>query len=355
MRSGVRTAAVPHRLDDNRIPPLYGGGARIDAFRVSAGPVCGPEDWVGSVWELPTYFAAAGRDDWGLSRLPDGQYLRDAIAADAEGWLGAPLAAAAGGTPGVLVKLLDAGERLPVHFHPTRPFARRHLGSAYGKTEGWAIIDAEPGAAAWLGFRNDVSLETLREWVATQNSDAMLAAMNRHDVSAGDAIYVPAGVPHAFGPGILLCELQEPTSFSIHMEHVSYGMDDDVATLGLGWETALEGVELRAMADEVDGMWSAAWEAHSGPGGRADHLFPREALPFFDAQRVAVRGKLELLPSFGVLVVLRGEGRLLVQDGEHDMVAGETWIVPHGAGPVQLAGELDALLCLPPLVQGAAT
>ncbi len=352
MTSGVRTVAVPHRLDDNRIPPLYGGGARIDAFRVAADPVCGPEDWVGSVWEIPAHFAeGTGRDDWGLSHLPDGRLLRDVIAEDPDGWLGAPLAAATGGTPSVLVKLLDAGERLPVHFHPTREFARRHLGSPYGKTEGWVIMDAEPGAAAWLGFRHDVPLGTLRDWVARQDSEAMLAAMNRHDVSSGDAIYVPAGVPHAFGPGILLCELQEPTSFSIHMEHVSYGMDDDVATLGLGWETALEGVETRAMADEVDGMWSTAWAVRGGPGGRAEHLFPREALPFFDAQRLQVRGELELGPaSFAVLVVLRGEGRLLAEGGQREVAAGETWVVPHGAGAVRLAGELDALLCLPPQV-----
>ena len=126
-------------------------------------------------------------------------------------------------------------------------------------------------------------------------------------------------------------------------------MDDEVATLGLGWETALEGVATRAMADKVDGMWSAAWEARSGPGGRADHLFPREALPFFDAQRLEVRGELELgPPSFGVLAVLRGAGRLLAEGGEREVAAGETWVVPHGAGPVRLAGELDALLCLPP-------
>jgi len=352
MTSGDRTAAVPHRLDDNRIAVSYEGGVRIDAFRGAAGPVHGPEDWVGSVWELPAEFArGTQRDDWGLSHLPDGRLLRDAIEADPVGWLGTPLAAATGGTPGVLVKLLDAGERLPVHFHPTRAFARRHLGASYGKTEGWVILDAEPGAAAWLGFREDVPREALREWVAQQDGDAMLAAMNRRNVVAGDAIYVPAGTPHAFGPGILLCELQEPTSFSIHMEHERFGMDEDVATLGIGWEAALDGVEARAMADDVDALYSTGWEAHSGPGGRAEHLFPREALPFFDAQRLEVRGELELgSASFGVLVVLRGAGCLLAEGGEREVAGGETWVVPHGAGVVRLAGELDALLCLPPQV-----
>ena len=281
------TAVLPDQLADNRVTLSYEGGARIDAFRSGRGPVPGPEDWVASVWELPPQFARGDtRDDWGLSRLSDGRLLRDAIAADSSSWLGEELAATTGGTPGVLVKLLDAGERLPVHFHPPRAFAQEHLGAAYGKTEGWVIIDAAEDAPVWLGFRQDVSHSMMRDWVADQDAEAMLAAMHRYDVRAGDAIYVPAGVPHAFGPGILLCELQEPTSFSIHLEHHRFGMDDDVATLGLGWELALGALQRDALEPDAYGLRSATWTARSAPGGQADHLFPRASLPYFDVQRL---------------------------------------------------------------------
>ncbi|MBB4662412.1 class I mannose-6-phosphate isomerase [Conexibacter arvalis] len=340
-------------MADNRVPLSYSGGAAIDAFRAAPGTIAGPEDWVGSVWELPAQFARGeGRADWGVSHLPDGRTLRAAIAEDPDGWLGATLAGAIG-TPGVLVKLLDAGERLPVHFHPTDAFARRNLGSRYGKTEGWVILDARPGAAVWLGFREEVGLETVRRWVARQDHDAMLAAMNRRDVTAGDAIYVPAGVPHAFGPGILMCELQEPTSFSIHMEHARFGMDDEVATLGLGWETALEELHRRSFAARVGECWAAPWIERTAGESRAEHLFPQASLPFFDAQRLTVRGELALgPPTFGVLVVLAGEGRLRAGDGEQAVAGGQTWVVPHAAGPCRLAGEVEALLCLPPAVGG---
>jgi hypothetical protein len=40
----------------------------------------------------------------------------------------------------VLVKLLDAGERLPVHAHPDRAFALRHLDCRNGKTEAWVVV-----------------------------------------------------------------------------------------------------------------------------------------------------------------------------------------------------------------------
>ena len=61
-----------------------------------------------------------GRDEpfAGLSRLESGELLRDAIRERPAYW----------GTPNLLVKLLYPVERLPVHAHPDREFARTHLG-----------------------------------------------------------------------------------------------------------------------------------------------------------------------------------------------------------------------------------
>ena len=80
---------------------------------------------------------------------------------------------------GVLVKLLDAGQRLPLHVHPDRRFANAHLASPYGKTEAWVIVSAEPDAYVHLGFARDVEAAELAGWVAGQKIDEMLAATNR--------------------------------------------------------------------------------------------------------------------------------------------------------------------------------
>lgn len=63
--------------------------------------------------------------------------------------------------PGVLVKLLDAGQRLPLHVHPDRRFATAHLASPYGKTEAWVILSDRPDAYVHLGFARDVSADEL--------------------------------------------------------------------------------------------------------------------------------------------------------------------------------------------------
>src|SRR5918999_1101721 len=93
---------------------------------------------------------------------------------------------------GILVKLLAAGQRLPLHVHPDRHFAHEHLASPYGKTEAWVIVSAEPDAVVHLGFARDVSPGELAAWVREQDVDAMLAATNRVPISAGDALLCPA-------------------------------------------------------------------------------------------------------------------------------------------------------------------
>ena len=179
--------------------------------------------------------------------MPDGGFVRDALAADPEWWLGAAHAARFGASPALLVKLLDAGERLPVHHHPDHQFAHEHLGLDFGKTEAWIVLAAREGAQVAVGWREDVASDTLRAWVDEQDHDALLGALNPVAVRAGDAVFVPAGVPHAIGDGILIAELQEPTDLSVLLEWDGFGIaDEQAATLGLGWDVALASVERTA-------------------------------------------------------------------------------------------------------------
>ena len=223
------------------MPVYYAGGENIDRFRGTTSTPPRPEDWIGATTALPEMILPpdAPRDS-GVSRLPDGRSLRDAVRDDRTGWLGPDLAGRfSGGETGLLVKLLDAGERLPVHAHPDRAFARERLGSPFGKTEGWIVMDDAPGGDVWLGFREDVALDRLQRWIEAQAVDEMLAAMNRLPARPGSVFYVPAGVPHAIGPGVMITELQEPTSFSILAEFKAFGLDATQATLGLGWADAI--------------------------------------------------------------------------------------------------------------------
>ena len=344
----------PHRFGPNKVPVYYTGGEGIDRFRGEAG-TDGPEDWVGSVTPFPRAFLPPGADPLaGISRFPDGTPLDAVVRADPSGWLGPLLHARLGTEPGLLVKLLDAGERLPVHCHPGRSFARRHLASRFGKTEGWIVIAAEAGARIWLGFARQVEASELRSWVESQDAAAMLAAMIEITVARSDVFYVPAGVPHAIGAGVTIVELQEPTSFSILAEYQSFGVDADAATLGLGWDAALSCFDLRpytgALAARLRPQEHVVVDL---PGGTLSRLYAAAAAPYFQAYRLRGRGGEVALggPGFRVLVVEGGRGELRFDGGTEPILAGQTWVVPHNAGSLTVEGTVEAIVCCPPVVE----
>ena len=214
----------PIRLEANQPRRFYRGGEAIARFRAASAPNDhGPEDWVGSTT------AILGSAPLGLTTLPDDRLLSDAVAEESELFLGPEHVAAFGSDPALLVKLLDAGERLPVHLHPDRTFAREHLGSRYGKSEAWLVLQ---GGTIHLGFREEVCADTLSGWVELQDAAGMLAASNALHVDTGDCVYVPAGTPHAIGEGVFMVEVQEPSDLGILLEWQGF-VPRESATMGL--------------------------------------------------------------------------------------------------------------------------
>jgi mannose-6-phosphate isomerase len=325
--------AQPIKLPPNPIRHFYRGGPAIaELRRIDVGGDHSPEEWIGSVTTL------FGETEKGLSRLPDGTLVRDALAADPAAWLGPDHVKRFGASPALLVKLLDAGERLPVHHHPDGAFAREHLDLAFGKTEAWIVIAARAGAQVHVGWREDVAEDTLRAWVAQQDHDALLGALNTLDVTAGDTIFVPAGVPHAIGEGVLIAELQEPTDLSVLLEWDGFGIDDEqAATLGLGWEVALQSVE-RAARDPAPLRGPRA-------NGPVTELLPPSASAFFTAQRIVPAGACAHLDrGFAVVIVIEGAGTI----AGFDVARGDAVLVPHAAGRLIVDGDLVAIACRPP-------
>ncbi|WP_245836251.1 class I mannose-6-phosphate isomerase [Paramicrobacterium agarici] len=257
-------------------------------------------------------------------------------------WLGGAHVEAFGTDTKLLVKLLDAGQRLPVHFHPSGIFARQNLGAAHGKAEAWYILEA---GDVFLGFNREVRQHEIRGWMAAQDHEAMLAAMHRIAVSSGDRIYVHPGMPHAIGAGVFLVEVQEPEDMSVLLEWGQFELDgENEGHLGLGFGRALTALDLTA--------WS-----RSGINAfvvRADdesHGLPPGAAPYFRMSRLMVRGTTHLEASFGILIVVDGEASLET-DGIRNVVReGETILVPFGAGPIALTGDAHLVYCAPPLMQ----
>jgi mannose-6-phosphate isomerase len=327
----------PIVLGPNMPAMFYRGDGRIDRLRGTTGHEDRPEDWIGSVT------ARFGSETDGMTRLPDGTLLAEAVAGDPEAWLGAAHVARYGTDTGLLVKLLDAGQRLPVHVHPDKGFAAGHLASPHGKTEAWIVLEADPDAAVHLGFRRDVEAAELAGWARSQDIGALLAVTNRVPVAPGDTVLCPAGTPHAISAGILVVELQEPADLSIMLEWSTFSLAEGEATLGLPLDEALACIDRRACPPErlkeLHGR-----SLYSAVGS----LLPGEADPFFVAERVDTQVSRHLSQSYSVLVVTAGGGHLATEDGSSLVIGrGSTVVIPYAAGPAVLSGAIEGVRCLP--------
>jgi mannose-6-phosphate isomerase len=327
----------PVQLAPNLIDHFYRGGARIAALRgLAAAGERQPEEWIAAT------VSRFGEGDTGLARTVDGELLRDLVAADPAGWLGTTAGRFSAGDSGMLLKLLDAGQRLPVHVHPDREFARSHLGCPYGKTEAWVVLDADPGAAVHLGWREDVDAAELAARRDAQDGDWMLERMHRIEVSRGDGILVPAGAVHAIGAGVFVLEAQEPTDFSILLEWSVTTETRDGSHLGLGFDTAMGAVDHHRLHDErLRELVSHVDLDGSGPAP----CLVEPAETFF---RVDLAGTGVPMPSgFAALIVLGGDGALTGAGGSVALAAGQAWAVPAGFGDWTVTGPARVLAARP--------
>lgn len=104
----------------------------------------------------------------------------------------------------LLLKIIDAHERLSVQVHPDDAQARQL--SAEAKTELWYILSAEPGARVFAGFNTPTTPSSFESALAEQRVNELLRSV---PVEAGDAIYLPGGTVHAIGEGCLILEVQQ--------------------------------------------------------------------------------------------------------------------------------------------------
>ena len=106
----------------------------------------------------------------------------------------------------LLLKLLDAKDTLSVQVHPDDEYAAR-VENKLGKTEAWHILFAAPGAELVYGVKAGATKEALME--ASLAGAQVETLLRRVKVKAGETYYIPAGMVHAIGKGIILYEIQQ--------------------------------------------------------------------------------------------------------------------------------------------------
>jgi mannose-6-phosphate isomerase len=338
---------------------FYEGGSLTRTFRgLPAGPDdFWSEDWVGSC-------TRASNDDpdgrpQGASpvALPGGGTvtLQQVVEELPGEMVGAAFAERCGPITGVLVKLLSPAGKVPVHAHPTRAWALQHLGSPFGKTEAWILLDTpgdgrEPGHAG-IGFLPGTDRDGFAAAVRRHDNQAIRGMLHRTEVRPGQVYVAHGGVPHYLGPRLSFIEVQEPSDHIVIPE--TDGADDAGATMGLGWDLALDMIDYAGA-----GAAATFARARQQPrvlrtshGSREVRLLNDDVLRFFDATALEVADELEVSDGrFSIAIVVSGAGSLEGDFGRLPVRRGETFALPASLPLRVRAGSepLRVVRCLGP-------
>jgi len=104
----------------------------------------------------------------------------------------------------LLVKLIDARERLSIQVHPDDASAALGIGEA--KTEAWHILDAPKGGQVFAGLKPGTDEATFLNALKTGRLEETMQSV---PAIAGDTIFIPGGRVHAICEGMLILEVQQ--------------------------------------------------------------------------------------------------------------------------------------------------
>ena len=218
----------------------------------------------------------------------------------------------------LLIKLLDAADRLSVQVHPDCGQAAAMGFGEPGKSEAWVILEASPGSRLYVGLRSGVRAADLQ---AALKSGDIAECLHSFPARAGDCIYVPAGTVHAIGEGIVLAEVQQPSDLTFRL--FDWGrLDADGSPRALHIEQALACIDFdRGPVNPVAPV-SVATTGH--------HCERLVASPHFVMHRHVAGDPFNLVDDgqFHVLIALAGTAELRTNGHTLALPTGSTALVP---------------------------
>jgi mannose-6-phosphate isomerase len=114
----------------------------------------------------------------------------------------------------VLLKYIDASDKLSIQVHPNDEYASAHENGKMGKTEIWYIIDAKPGASVIHGFTEGYGKEEIYEAVLEGKHEGLYRRIN---VKKGDVVFVAPGTVHGMNGGLVVAEVQQHSDLTYRL------------------------------------------------------------------------------------------------------------------------------------------
>lgn len=228
----------------------------------------------------------------------------------------------------LLVKLIDANDKLSVQVHPDDDYAVTIEGDM-GKTEMWYILQARDGAQIIYGTQDNISPEEFKKAIEEANLNPYL---NYVDVKAGDVIYIPSGTVHAILDGILIAEIQQNSATTYRV--YDWGrVDKEGNPRDLHVNKALDVInfnykgEINSFSDLEDSV-------------------NLTTSPYFIIDKLKVNERYTHKTdgsTFYIYTVLKGNLKVKFGDEETIAIAGSSFLIPATIGEYEIIGSGELL------------
>lgn len=233
----------------------------------------------------------------------------------------------------LLIKLIDAHDRLSVQVHPNDEYALRVEGE-YGKTEMWYVVDCEPGAQLIYGFNRNLSRDELRRRI---EDNTLTEVCNFVPVNKGDVFFIQAGTLHAIGAGILIAEVQQNSNTTYRVsDYGRLGADGKPRPLHIDKAVDVTVTAPPALPYGAVGEWVTIDGGLRRPLADCD---------FFTSELLKVTGNclVGADDSFLSLLCLEGDAQLTCGDMRLSVHKGSSLFLPAGLSAQLISDQQPAL------------
>lgn len=289
-----------------------------------------PEKKIGESWEISAH-------PNGLSKVVNGQLagktISELLKIFGDNLMGTSLIQDYEKFP-LLVKLLDASDDLSVQVHPDDDYAFNFENGQLGKTEMWYILHAEPGANIVYGLKEGVQKNDVISAINAGNFQGLLNYVPAYN---GDVFFIPAGLVHALGAGLLVVEIQQDSDLTYRVFDYNR-LDDSGQPRQLHIQKALDVINF-------DNQLINNLRINAVQDGTQKNLlcnsknFKVEKISISQEYVQAVDGS-----KFFVIMVIAGRGTLLYHNGEEPVLPGDSFLIPAGLGNIRFLGNCEIIV-----------
>lgn len=241
----------------------------------------------------------------------------------------------------ILIKFIDAKEKLSVQVHPDDDYARKYENGSLGKMELWYVVDAKPDAELIYGFHRDVDKEIVQNSLEKGTIEKYLQKIR---VKKDDIFFIEPGTVHAIGEGILIAEIQESSNLTYRLYDYDR-RDKNGKKRELHIDKALEVINYKGGVQPRQPMRFLQY----APGCATEFLCRCQ---YFQVERMLINNKdikneffIETgSNSFQVLLCLEGEAALIDDLGDNlRFKKGDCIFIPADSVRLKLRGKAQII------------